>query len=315
MSKKALLLTMALLLAVLLGATLLADVRRLTAAVRAYPLVLILPACGLVLGNYALRTIRFRAYLAALGLRLGWLEAGLTFVAGFLFTVSPGKMGEIFKGYLLQARRGARVADVATTVVAERFTDVVGLVLLGAVGVLQHDAHRGLFLTIIAACLGFLGTVAHPTALPRLIRAAQPRLRSPLLIKVAETALRMHAVLRVLVAPKRLLFGTLLAAAAWLLEAVAFRILLDGLGAGGGMGPAILVYALATLLGAASMLPGGVGSTEAVMVALLTRPALGLNLDLAQATLATLLIRFCTLWFGVLCGGGAWLLLRRLPVR
>ena len=106
-----------------------------------------------------------------------------------------------------------------------------------------------------------------------------------------------------------------LAALAWLLEAIAFRLLLDGVSAAGGLGPAIVVYAMATLFGAVSMLPGGVGSTEAVMVALLLAPALGLSLAKPEAALVTLLIRFCTLWFGVGCGAVALFVLRRTPVK
>ena len=51
------------------------------------------------------------------------------------------------------------------------------------------------------------------------------------------------------------------------------------------------------------------------MVALLLAPALGLNLEKPEATLVTLLIRFCTLWFGVGTGALALFVLRRTPVK
>ncbi len=300
--------------AVLLAAALIADVRKLTAALVAFPLWRLVPACGLVLVNYALRTVRFRSYLQVLGLKLGWPEAALTFVSGFLFTVTPGKMGEVAKGWLLNQRRGSSITGVATVVVAERFTDVVGLLALAAVGVAHYGAHVGLFVAVLGLCVGFLLVVAHPNLLPTLLAAAAPLgQRWTLLNKVLLTAAEVHGVLRTLTAWRPLVLGISLAAAAWLSEAIAFRILLDGVGATGGLGAAIVVYAMATLFGAVSMLPGGVGSTEAVMVALLLQPGLGLQLALPQAMLATLLIRFCTLWFGVGCGGVALTLWRRLP--
>lgn len=300
-------------LAVLIGAGLLADVRKLQTALASYPLWRLLPACALVLGNYALRTVRFRRYLQQLGLQLSWPEAWLTFVSGFLFTVTPGKMGEIAKGWLVHQRHGSSITGVATVVVAERFTDVVGLLALAAVGVAQYGAHAGLFVGVLGLCAVFLALVGHPALLPALLTRLQPLLgRWSLLAKVLQTAHHVHATLRQLTTPRLLLSATALAALAWFCEAVAFRVLLDGLDAGAGLGVAIVVYAMATLFGAVSMLPGGVGSTEAVMVALLLQPSLGLGLDLAEATLATLLIRFCTLWFGVGCGALALAAWRRL---
>lgn len=292
-------------LVVLLSAGLVADVGRLQSAALAYPWWRFAAACGLVLGNYALRTLRFHYYLKALNIAVTLGEAALVFVAGFLFTVTPGKMGEVVKGWLLNKRRGASVADVATAVIAERFTDVVGLLAIAAVGVAHYGAHRGLFWAVVALCVAFLAAVLHPRAVPMGLDWARQRWASQLPPRAAAAlsgAVRIHAVLRDLCRPQRLLVGVALAAAAWLLEAMAFRLLLDGLGAGADLGAAVVIYAMATLFGAVSMLPGGVGSTEAVMVALCLAPGLGLGLDLPQATFATLLIRFATLWFGVLLG-------------
>lgn len=300
---KALLLAVGLLAVVLVGASLFADVGKLSRVAVSYPWWRLLPACALVLGNYALRSLRFRIYLRAVGVAVPWTEAALVFVAGFLFTVTPGKMGEVVKGWLLQRRRGASVADVASCVVAERFTDVVGLLAIAAWGVVEHGAHSTLFMVVVGLCVAFLGAVVHPALLPAVVgRLRQPVAASAKLTAVLDTVVQVHGVLRRLCAPSLLVRGVALAAAAWLLEALAFRVLLDGAGAAAGLGSAVVVYAMATLFGAVSMLPGGVGSTEAVMVTLCLTPSLGLALDKQHATLATLLIRFATLWFGVVLG-------------
>ncbi len=306
-------------LAVVLAAALIADVRKLQVALTAYPVWRMAVACALVLGNYTLRTLRFRLYLTALPLRLPWLEAWLTFVAGFVATVSPGKMGEVFKGYLLNRRRGTPVADVAVVVVAERFTDVVGLLLLGTLALLapgtgpMGGAYRGALALIVLLCLGFLVAVVHPTLVPRVLQGVQPRLTKPWLQKVWAIIAKTHGLLRRLCAPRWLLPGLALAMAAWLLEAVAFHYVLQGVDPSVGFPIAMAIYAVATLVGAVSMLPGGVGTTEAVMIALLTARPLGLHLDLGTATLCTLLIRFATLWFGVGMGALALTALRFLP--
>jgi uncharacterized membrane protein YbhN (UPF0104 family) len=52
------------------------------------------------------------------------------------------------------------------------------------------------------------------------------------------------------------------------------------------------------LVGAASMLPGGLGSTETTIVGLLSLYTANLSL----AVLAAIGIRFSTLWFAIVCG-------------
>jgi uncharacterized membrane protein YbhN (UPF0104 family) len=67
------------------------------------------------------------------------------------------------------------------------------------------------------------------------------------------------------------------------------------------------VLATSTLVGSASLLPGGLGAAEASSAALLR---LVLPISGPKAVVATLLIRFCTLWFGVGIGVVSLLLFR-----
>jgi uncharacterized protein (TIRG00374 family) len=98
---------------------------------------------------------------------------------------------------------------------------------------------------------------------------------------------------------------------AWFAECLAFFIVILGLGIPAS-GPLLLqatfIYAIASLLGAISFLPGGLGATEGTMAILLTELS-GLEKDPAIA--ATLLARFATLWFAVLLGIVALLLIQR----
>ncbi len=314
MRLRGLLVGLGLFLCVLIASALYADVQRLAEVTQDYPMKRLWPALALALGNYAVRTIRFRYYMGQLHVRLGWLESWLIFVAGFLFTISPGKMGEVYKAWLLKKRRDVAMTTTTTAVIAERFTDTVGLLAIAAVGVAQHGAHTGLFVAVVCLCIGFLAVVIHPSALPRLCdRLAIGWLGRTRLASLLATIRHMHGVMRILCTPRTLLVGIVLASIAWLLECLAFRVLLDGFGAGGGHGEAIVVYAMATLFGAVSMLPGGVGSTEAVMVALCLQETFRFDLLAAEATLVTLLIRLTTLWFAVGLACLCLLALRRLP--
>ena len=65
---------------------------------------------------------------------------------------------------------------------------------------------------------------------------------------------------------------------------------------------ATFIFAASTLLGLVSLLPGGLGASEASSAALLV---LLVGLTNGPASVATLIIRFCTLWFGVGLGVAA----------
>jgi len=110
------------------------------------------------------------------------------------------------------------------------------------------------------------------------------------------------AALRQLLQPAVLLQATLIGALAWSLEGVSLWLLLRGMGMEAvGIGGATIAHTAAGLLGALTLLPGGLGSTEAGTVGLLALQGVGV----AAALPATLLIRLMTLWFatalGVVC--------------
>lgn len=83
--------------------------------------------------------------------------------------------------------------------------------------------------------------------------------------------------------------------AGWFAEALALYWLLQALGSGLGLAQVVFAFTFAMLLGALSMLPGGLGATEAGLAAVL----MAFNVDTATAVVATAVIRATTLWFAV----------------
>src|SRR6185437_6083543 len=92
-------------------------------------------ACGLASANYVLRFLKWEYYLSVLGIRgVPKGESFLTFLSGFVLTVTPGKVGEVFKSLILFQLRGVPIQRTAPIVVAERLTDLIGVITLIAVG-------------------------------------------------------------------------------------------------------------------------------------------------------------------------------------
>src|SRR5262249_10244394 len=95
-------------------------------------------ACGLAFSNYLLRFLKWEYYLSVLEIRgIPKRESLLTFLSGFVLTVTPGKVGEVFKALILFKTRGVPVVRTAPIVVAERVTDLIGIITLIAIGSLS----------------------------------------------------------------------------------------------------------------------------------------------------------------------------------
>src|SRR5258708_6797525 len=84
-------------------------------------------ACVLAFGNYMLRWLKWEFYLSRLGIRgVGVTDSLLTFLSGFVLTNTPGKVGEVFKSWVLLRTHDVSFERSAPIVVAERLTDVIG---------------------------------------------------------------------------------------------------------------------------------------------------------------------------------------------
>jgi uncharacterized protein (TIRG00374 family) len=117
----------------------------------------------------------------------------------------------------------------------------------------------------------------------------------------------MAEALRISLAPGALAVSVLGSLLVWGLEGLAFALCLRALGFFGlTVAAAVSVYAVSTIIGALTFLPGGIGITEASIAGLLV--AAGMPAPAASA--ATLLIRLVTLWLGVAVG---WIALATRP--
>jgi len=266
-------------------------------------------ALALATGNYGLRYLRWQYYLRRIEVRVPHRESALVFLSGFVMSVTPGKLGEVFKSLLLYESRGASIARTAPVVFAERLTDLVALVLLTAAGSLSFD--QGVPIALAGGGLAAFFLVASgwrpfgtwllsiAERLP-LIRRFAPRLR--------EAYESLHALTR----PAPLAVATGLATISWGLECVALWLLLRAL-PGGGLpwDAAFFAYSTSTIAGALAMMPGGLGVTEAGMTGLIQALSGG-AIDATSASAATILTRLATLWWAVVVGAAALAALRRL---
>lgn len=264
-------------------------------------------ACALAFGNYVLRFIKWEFYLSRLrieGVPKG--ESFLVYLSGFVLTISPGKVGEVFKSLVLFETHGVPMTRTAPIVVAERVTDVIGVVVLIVVGSLGFSGGL-VWAGVGAALVSTLVIVVMSERLSLGIIGIVERLPGPGK-RVGEKARAAYESLKTLISPANLVVPTLLSIAAWTLECLALWTILRGFGETVTVPLATFFYATSTLAGAIIPVPGGLGVTET----LLNRQMHELgHVGVATATGAMMLVRFATLWFAVLVGFVSLSLLKR----
>jgi uncharacterized membrane protein YbhN (UPF0104 family) len=240
--------------------------------------------------NWALRFAKWHFYLGCLDVALPWRSSLRVFLAGFTMAISPGKLGEVLKAVLVRDLIGTPVTLIASVVMAERLTDVAGLLALGALGVTVLPRGPYLLGAITLGLVLGIVTLRAPVVGRRMRRLLPTRLVEPVRLFVHSG--------RALLSARALVVALVLSVVSWFCEAVAFSLILGGLGVLLPLRAATFVYAFAQLAGAVSMLPGGLGVAEGSLTGLLV----GLGVGLPEAAAATLLVRAATLWLAVALG-------------
>jgi len=251
---------------------------------------------ALSFASMVLRYLRWRWLLRRFAGRLSPWRGFLAYVAGFAFTASPGKAGELVR-IRYHAPFGIGGAQVFSAFLFERGCDLVAVLVLSCLALAQPGL-LALAVAFVAGLLGLIGVLARwPQALGRAADAVERR-GHPTFARTLRAVRDGFAGCRVWLTPPDVALGLAIGLAAWALTALSLVLLLAQLGFTLGWTDALSTYPLAILVGAASMLPGGIGSTELAIVALLTP----LGVPVATATLAAVGVRFATLWFAIACG-------------
>lgn len=288
-------------LLVMIVLSLFGDIRNVGAALGSFDWAMLPAILGFTLVNYLLRWLKWDYYLRKLGLdtNVSRVESGLIFTAGMVMAVTPGKIGEVLKSTLLKRMNGTPISRSAPIVVAERLTDGLAMLLLMATGLTLYAPARPLFGVLVVLSVVALLVLQNRRIALRLIAWMERRRR---LARFARPVHAFYENTSALLSGRLLIVSTLISVVSWGGECVAMYFVLRGLGADASwllLMQATFIFAASTLLGLVSFLPGGLGATEAISTA--TTVYL-VKLTQSAASAATILIRFCTLWFGVLLG-------------
>jgi uncharacterized protein (TIRG00374 family) len=266
---------------------------------RRIPLLLILP-----LLNYLIRYIKWCYYLKVIGVRVPTKENVPIFLSGLAMTITPGKIGEFVKSYFIKESCQVPVSSTMPLVVVERLTDGISMMVLAGIGALSYPHGKGVLAVCFLAAVIGIWIIQTPSLSYRILDALGSL---KCLQKIRPAMDNFYENGYLLLKWKPLLFAVAIGVLSWSFEGLAFFFVCEGLGISLPLITCIFVTSFSFILGALSMIPGGLGVTEGSLLGLLT--VMGFNKS--AATAATLIMRFCTLWFGVGIGLiGLWIAYR-----
>lgn len=293
--KRRLLISLVIAGALYLAFTIYADFKNLSKVLSAFswwllPFVLLLSFL-----NYVSRFFKWDYYLTLLKVKIARVDSFSIFISGLIMSVTPGKMGELLKVYLLKQISGTPISRTAPIVLAERITDFISLVFIALIGAYVYDYGRNI---VIAVGLFFLVIVViisnKNIALPIINQFEKIKLIKKYLVYIHSAYESSYLLLQ----PKPILLMSLFSLVSWSFECMGYYIILSNFEVNLSYLWASFSYAFATIVGAISMLPGGLGLTEGSLTYMLVQKSYSKEIAVAS----TFIIRAVTLWFAVLVG-------------
>ena len=242
--------------------------------------------------NYLFRYIKWNYYLKIADLEPEPRMNRYIFMSGLSMTITPGKVGELMKCYLLKEHMGAPVSKTSSIVMAERVTDALSMVVLATLGFLAYPYGK-VVVPISASLLFAVILLFHSDRLMKGIILRLARIswleKSLLFIREFQRSAKM------LFSIRSLLFAVGIGVVSWGFEGFVVYFAIKALGGEISILGSFFVVAFSSLLGALSFLPGGLGIAEGSIIAIMVLT--GIGKEMAAAT--TVITRFSTLWLGV----------------
>ncbi len=267
-----------------------------------------LPAIlALTLFNYICRFFKWQYYLKRLKIDVPWVKSFLIFISGLSMAITPGKVGELLKSYLLKRSTGAPISYTSPVIMAERLSDGIAMLLLATTGLVLYRFGWELLLLLLVIGLAGIMVIQNRRLSLAILSFGE---RLPLVARIAHLIRAFYESAYTLLQWRPLLTAVAIGVISWSGECIALFLVFTGLGVA--PTPDLLlkstfILSVSSLIGSASGLPGGLGTADGSMLGL-TRLLVTTSATLGGA--ATLLIRLCTLWFGLGLGVIALLVFR-----
>ena len=218
------------------------------------------------------------------------------FLSGMAFDITPGQIGALMKSQILKISSNIPRTKTAPIVFIEKLYDLIGAIIAAAMGIIILGMESYLIIIpILVLTIIFFFMYYRPASELFFKRITKTKFFS----KYVENISEFDKIIQKSTTVKITTICVLLAVTYWFIISaaayytlIAFDInILDYL-------KVLAIYATSALLGAISLVPGGIGITEGTLVGLLTLEGIGVS----TALILSVMIRIFILWYPVCLG-------------
>ena len=254
--------------------------------------------------NYLIRFVKWDYYLNTLKINISKVDSFSIFFSGLSMSVTPGKMGELIKCYILKKIKGTPISVSTSVVLTERITDFISLIMIAILGAYIVGYGKDISLLFGILFIVLIVVISSRTISLKIISALE---KIKFVSKFAGNIHNLYEGIYQLVKIKPLLFTISISLVGWFCECLGFYLTIKAFYVEFEILRASFVYSFSTLVGALLFLPGGLGFTEGSLAGLMMLS--GIEKEIAVAS--TFIIRAATLWFAVLIGAIVLLIYQR----
>ena len=255
------------------------------------PLILLLVSASLVP-----LIIRWNFLLKNCEIDIPLTKSILVYLSGLAFEITPGHIGVLMKSQILKTSSNIPRTKTAAIVLVEKVYDLIGAILASAMGIiiLGLDFYL-IIIAILVLTIVFFIIYYRPASKLFLKRITKTKFFSKYVKNISE----FDKIVQKSTSVKVATICILLAVTYWFIIStavyytlIAFDVnIIDYL-------KVLAIYATSALLGAVSLIPGGVGIAEGTIAGLLTLE----GIDISVALVLSVVIRIFTFWFVVAVG-------------
>lgn len=275
------------------------DIKKILAVSAKFNWLIIPLLLFLSLLNYIFRFLRWHYFLKKIDIFLNFKKSFNIFFSGISMTVTPGKMGEVLKAYLVKKVTGNKFSEVVPLLVFERLTDGIAMIILALGGIYFFRQSILFFLLASFIVVSFIIFVWAKDFFINLIKKFEKRFFH---LKILDFAITFFQNSRRLLTVKNMTAAVLFGLVAWAFEGVSLYLLISQITpqlTGKELFLSFFIFSFSSIAGFLVMIPGGVGVAEGSITSFLM---LFFKMSFAEAIFITLIFRFATLWFGVSMG-------------
>ncbi len=255
-----------------------------------FPIILLI-----IYFTFLLKFLKWQYYLKYLCVKV---QLGLSFkifMASLIMSITPGKIGDLIKSYMLKEKNGTPVNRTIPIVFAERVTEFAALLLLVILGANIYNQNIVIIIISLLSIVILFLLLFNSKIMNKIIIMLS---KSEKLKKYIEPLSLTISNSKTLLQPKPFFLITLLSLFIWIVECFGFYIILLQFNIDFQIIWSFFTYLFSLFIGSISMLPAGLGITDGSLTFLLTQN--GFRTEVAVT--AALIVRIATLWFALIIG-------------